>query len=169
MEIWADIKGFEGHYQVSNHGRVKSIERQVSCRGNSKRTIQDSIRTPVYNKANKAYSIRLVAKAKKKHCLIADLVAQAFVENPNNLPKLIHIDGNKLNDHASNLAYVDNMGRYVAAQFKTKKHHKLTDFDRITIKKRRSANETYRSIASDYGISITTVSNICCESLPQSF
>jgi len=157
MEVWTDIKGFEGHYQVSNYGRIKSVERQVASKNGSTRTIQESIRKPVYNKGCKAYAVILLAGEKREHHLISFLVAQAFVGNPDNLPKLIHLDGNKLNDHASNLAYVNND----APPIQHARHYKLTESDIDDIKTRRSNNEIHRTIASDYNVSITTVFKIC--------
>lgn len=160
MEVWADIKGFEGHYQVSSYGRIKSVQRQAPSKNGFTHTIQESIRKPVYNKGCKAHAVILMWGKKRKHHLISFLVAQAFVDNPNNLPKLIHLDGDKSNNRASNLGYVDNSTQPSKIQ-PSKRHYKLTESDINDIKTRRSNNEVYRTIAADYNVSITTVFHIC--------
>ena len=92
-EIWEDIKGYEGLYQVSNHGRIKSLERRVRCKYGSTRVIGESIRKPMFNKVNETCSIQLRKDAKTTHHLIYRLVAEAFVDNPNDLPWVIFADG----------------------------------------------------------------------------
>jgi hypothetical protein len=155
MEIWKDIEGFEGLYQVSNYGRVKSLERLavVNKKRGSTRIVKESIRTPIYNPTNKAYTVILFKNAKKCCFVIANLVAKAFIENPNGLRKLVRFDGNELNDHASNLVYVE-FGTLDA-------NYKLSKEDIIAIRERRSTNEIYQTIASDYGVSRSTIFKVC--------
>ena len=96
MEEWRDIKGYEGLYQISNKGRVKTL-------GNNK-TRKEKILSP--RKRNGYFSVRLCKKGEKpKEFNIHRLVAQAFLLNPYNLPVVNHKDENKLNNNVENLEW----------------------------------------------------------------
>ena len=108
MEIWKDIEGYEGLYQVSNLGRVKSLDRTITRSDGVKIKIKGKIRT--FSKSHKGYlylSLTDVNK-KRKTFKVHRLVAMAFVQNPDNKPQVNHIDGNKLNNKAENLEWVTN-------------------------------------------------------------
>lgn len=95
-EIWKDIKGYEGLYQVSNLGRVRSL--------NYRRTGVTIILPP--KKINTGYyRITLCKNGKKKRFFLHRLVAIAFVPNPNNYPIVNHKDRNPLNCAADNLEW----------------------------------------------------------------
>ena len=96
-EEWRDIEGYEGLYQVSNLGRVKSLNYR-GCKGNI------SILKPRLTK--KGYeTINLCKDGKVKNVRIHRLVAQSFISNPNNLPVVNHKDENKLNNNVDNLEW----------------------------------------------------------------
>ena len=102
-EIWKDIEGYEGLYQVSNMGRVKSLERTVRC-GRGYKIIPERIRKA--RKNNYGYlQLNLYKDGKIKSYKIHRLVAQAFLENPDNLPEVNHIDENKQNNYVENLEW----------------------------------------------------------------
>ena len=95
-EIWRDIKGYEGKYMVSNLGRVKSL--------NYNKTGKEKILKGVDN--GRGYLIlNLYRGGKGKTCRINRLVAQAFLENPDNLPEVNHKDEIRTNNRVDNLEW----------------------------------------------------------------
>jgi hypothetical protein len=102
MEIWKDIVGYEGLYQVSNMGRVKSLDRWVKAKGNTKKLNKEKIMSV----CSKNYNRIILTKDKKEKChKVCRLVAAAFIPNPFNKATVNHIDGNKLNDCVDNLEW----------------------------------------------------------------
>ena len=89
MEVWKDIDGFEGLYQVSNYGRVKS---RYAIR-----------KKPTTN--NGYEIVKLCKNGEVKHSLVHRLVAQAFIPNPFNFPCINHKDENKRNNIVENLEW----------------------------------------------------------------
>jgi len=104
-EIWKDIPNYEGLYQISNLGRVKSLERIVLQKNGRKRVQHELIRKP--RKVYKGYlQIDLWKNHEYSAKRINRLVAQAFIPNPENKPEVNHIDGNKENNCVDNLEWV---------------------------------------------------------------
>lgn len=95
QEEWRDIKGYEGLYQISSHGRVKSMPRKGSRGG---------IIKPSFS--NSGYlQIHLCKNCEQKTIQIHRLVAIHFLDNPDNLPEVNHKDECKTNNHVSNLEF----------------------------------------------------------------
>lgn len=103
MEIWKDISGYEGLYQVSNLGRVKSLERI----DNNNHPVKEKIIKP-YKTIGGYMQVCLWKNGKVKHLQIHRLVAQAFIPNPYNLPECNHKDENPLNNCVENLEWCDH-------------------------------------------------------------
>ena len=95
-EVWKDIEGYEGKYQVSNLGRVKSLSFSHT---NQEKVLKG---TP----SNWGYlKVELYSNGKGKIFYIHRLVANAFIPNPETKSQVNHIDGNKTNNVASNLEW----------------------------------------------------------------
>ncbi len=103
METWKDVKGYEGIYQVSSHGRVKSLARVVNDIFGEHMT-EEIIMHP--GKGKHYYHVRLCKNGAKETTSVHRLVAKTFIRNPDNKPCVNHIDGNKLNNHVENLEWV---------------------------------------------------------------
>ena len=92
-EIWRDVVDYEGLYQVSNYGRVKSLQR-------------GKVRILKAAADDNGYLRVVLSKnGETKNRFVHVLVARAFLPNPNNLPQVDHIDTNKFNNHLSNLRW----------------------------------------------------------------
>ena len=106
-EIWKDISGFEGLYQVSNFGKVRSLERNIVFKDGRCVHVKEKILKPCTNK--KGYLFVRLSKNNKGHeGKVHRLVAQAFIDNPKNKPQVDHIDGNKQNNNVNNLRWATN-------------------------------------------------------------
>ena len=108
-EIWKDIKGFEGRYQVSNIGRVRSLDMtwltyNWKCEGLVECKRKGKILKPKM-KQNGYYSVCLRCNNQKYHYLLHRIVAEAFIPNPENLPCINHKDEDKLNNKVGNLEW----------------------------------------------------------------
>ena len=100
-EIWKDIKGYEGLYQVSNLGRVKSLKRKYKKRYIDKEIIKK------FSKIPKGYLRTGLSKnGIVKYYFVHRLVAEAFIPNYDNLPCVNHKDCNTANNMADNLEWV---------------------------------------------------------------
>ena len=106
-EIWRAIKGYEGLYEVSNMGRIKSVERTARCglNGGCYRTVSEKILKADIS-SNGYLLIGLSKGGKVNRYSIHRLVAEAFIPNIDNLPCINHIDENKENNCVENLEWV---------------------------------------------------------------
>lgn len=106
-EVWKDIIGYEGFYQVSNIGRVRSLDRDMIDKNGIGYSLKGSIRK--ISCTGKGYqNIGLSKDGEQKTFFIHRLVAESFIPNPKNLPIVNHIDGDKRNNVATNLEWVNN-------------------------------------------------------------
>ena len=101
-EIWKDIQGYEGLYQISNYGRVKSLERIVRksngvLQPRQERIVAKRVSTDGY------YIAKLSRDGHSKSIAIHRLVASHFIPNPKNLPEVNHKDFDRTNNRIDNL------------------------------------------------------------------
>jgi len=96
MEIWLDIANYEGKYQVSNIGNIRSINYHRSG-------VDKLMKTQKLN--NGYYSVGLTLNGVTKRFLVHRLVAEAFIPNPDKLPQVNHKDEDKSNNIVDNLEW----------------------------------------------------------------
>lgn len=118
MEEWRDIKGYEGLYQVSSLGRVRSLDRILFQRNRwgtiTSKKIKGRIRRA--NVTNSGYLYLPLCKNRNSYCAkIHRLVAQAFIPNPNGYQEVNHKDGNKLNNTVENLEWCTHSQNHIHA------------------------------------------------------
>lgn len=105
MEIWKDIEGFEGRYQASNLGRIKSLRKRKIRRVRAGYTIRETMLRQFPHKSG-YFQVFLYGENKPRCYQLHRVIAMAFVSNPDNKPEVNHIDGDKSNNASSNLEWV---------------------------------------------------------------
>jgi hypothetical protein len=111
-EVWKDIIGYEGQYQVSNLGRVKSMNREVDikrCKVNKKEKIMSIGRRGGYS------SLQLCKNSIDKSFLVHRLVALAFIPNYENKRTVNHINGIKTDNRVENLEWATDSEQVIHA------------------------------------------------------
>ena len=162
IKEWKPVVGYEGLYEVSNMGRVKSLKR-----------LRTKERIIAQFQNHRGYArVTLWKDNSQKKYSVHRLVAEAFIPNPNNLPEVNHIDGDKQNNHMDNLEWCTRSENILHAyrtglekSIKGAKHHrsKLTqeqaDYIRSVYKKR---DPIYGGVAlaMRFGVSLDTIMNI---------
>lgn len=169
LETWKPVIGYEGIYEVSNLGRVKSLARVKSCgHPGSKQLTKERLMT-IREDRNGYKRVKLSKDGKSKLITLHRIVAMSFVDNPLNKNEVNHIDGNKNNNIPSNLEWVTrsenvqhafNKKLKLAIKGEVNNNAKLTESDVKEIRELRKEGLTLRSIADKYKITAANVSEI---------
>jgi hypothetical protein len=163
-EIWKDIKGWEGFYQISSLGRVKSLERYKDS-GNGLQKVYEKVLIPY--KANKRYFIIGLSSESKTHAkYIHRLVLLTFIGYPKENQEACHNDGDISNNRVNNLRWdtrinniKDKSKHGTQLQGESSPLAKLTEKDVIEIKRLYKTGSYYhRDLAVMFGVSRA---NIC--------
>lgn len=105
FEIWLPVRGYEGLYEVSDLGRVRSLDREVNY-SDGRVVVKKGMIRSVSAGANGYENVRLYKDKKPKSHSVHRLVAEAFIPNPENKPQVNHKDRNPLNNEYTNLEWV---------------------------------------------------------------
>jgi hypothetical protein len=164
MEEWKDIKEYEGLYQVSSYGKVRSLPKEwVIGKGGIKKhdgmILKPGIQTMGY------YYVNLYKNKKIKFIAVHRLVAKAFIQNDDNNLVVNHIDGNKINNNSNNLEWISQKANIEHAldnnltNNKGEKNgkSKLTEKEVLEI---RSLKLSYGKLAKLYNVSPGTIYQI---------
>lgn len=101
---WEPVVGYEGIYEVNRHGQVRSIDRVCVGRDGHRHAVVGKTLT-VHRRRRMPSAVRLRRDGNDEFVAVCEMVANAFVPNPQGLSNVIHIDGDMHNDDASNLAW----------------------------------------------------------------
>ena len=107
-EIWKVVDDYEGLYEVSNYGNVRSVDRMETLPNGTVRRRNGCILKQKFA-SNGYLKCNLSKNAKEKTASVHRLVAQAFIPNPNNLPEVNHRDEDKTNNCAENLEWCSHL------------------------------------------------------------
>lgn len=121
IEIWKDIPGYEGYYQVSSFGKVRSIDRWITYAPSARYKVikkvfhKGQILKPALHESYGYYHLSFVKNNIPKDFNVHRLVAESFLDNPNQLPQVNHKDGKKLNNNVNNLEWISTSGNMLHA------------------------------------------------------
>lgn len=166
--IWGDVVGYEGIYEVSNNGLVRSLDKTIVNSLGRKRLYKGRTIKPFIDKDG--YEIvTLSHKGIKKKFKVHRLVAFAFIQNLEEKPEVNHKDGNKRNNHYDNLEWSTGKENTNHA-FKTglnnnkRENHKLSKLKEEDVSEIRklykTGKYTYGKIADMYDVSIMQICRI---------
>ena len=161
-EVWEDITGYEGFYQVSNFGDVRSCDRVSDVpegkRNGYKRILKSKAMILRLNKQG-YFRVGLTRNSQSKDYFVHRLVAFAFLDGYFDGAEVNHIDNCPSNNSASNLEYVTRKGNmaHAAALGRMEKgsdrhNAKLKESDIPKIKSRLALGHSQRKIAKDYSV-----------------
>lgn len=156
-EQWKTCPGYEGAYEVSSEGRVRSVERMVRCRLGFR--LVRSVFIKQRSHRGKYWVVQLSVPGREQCLFVHRLVCQAFHLNPTGLPISRHKDGDNRNSRADNLewgTYADNEAdkrRHGTALFGERHPNAVLNDDLVrSIRARHAAKHTALRIAADLGI-----------------
>lgn len=104
VESWRPVSGYEGYYEVSNHGKVKGVDRYITYRNGALHFVPGKELSRC--DTSEGYLVVVLSKnGKCKNFMVHRLVATAFLDNPDDLYAVNHKDGDKHNNHVDNLEW----------------------------------------------------------------
>lgn len=168
-EIWKSVKGYESYYEVSNLGRIRTIERYIILP--THKYLKKQKLLTQYEDGRGYFHVKLYdGKGKPRSLTTHRIVATTFLNNPHNLLEINHIDHNKKNNNVDNLEWIsrgDNIKHsYSFRDPRTykgsgNKNSKLTEEAVVSIRNDyKSGETTYKQLASKYNVGATLIGYI---------
>lgn len=165
VEIWKDVIGFEGIYQVSNLGRVKSLKRTKKDTIGRVREYPEIVLKQMLSE--KGYlQVNLYILSRNVPQRVARVVAQSFIPNPENKSQVNHINGIKTDNRVENLEWntsLENIRHSIVNNIKKTARGEqsgASKFKDEDIRYIRESNKIKYHLAKEYNVCITTITNI---------
>ena len=165
-EIWKDIAGYEGIYQVSSTGLIKSLDR-ISYKGDKINQLKGRLLKPYLNLVSGYLSVSLSSDGIVIAFTIHRLVANAFIPNPNEYREVNHISGIKIDNSVENLEWCTRNHNIKHAydiglrdRYHKRKWGIIKPIDAMIMKEARAAGFLIRQIASYWKINETSVGDV---------
>lgn len=159
-ENWRPVRGYKGLYEVSDLGRVRSIDRKVYDKNGGTKKLSGKVLSQVLNKRNGYYRVCLYRDGKKSFVLVHLAVLKAFRGLPAPLEVGDHLNADKSNNTIKNLEWVTPRENDRRATVKLMKRKKLDPYSVRRIRIRYSKGESAYGLAKEYGIGPSTVHRI---------
>lgn len=164
IEIWKDIIGYEGLYQVSNLGKIRSFDRPIRTgKGNATRRIHGRIHKQTID----AWGYSCVSLNKQgvgKKSKVHRIVAIAFIPNPENKRGVNHIDGDKQNNQVTNLEWAtikeNNDHAIESGIHSAKLNLRTARIIRASYVTTRTKNEAHKTLAKRFNVSVTSIRSV---------
>ena len=168
MENWKDIKGYEGLYQVSDLGRIKSLARDIYCQNGIVRHIEEKILAFNLDRGGYQY-VALSLNGKAKSIKVHRLVALAFIPNPENKSQINHKNEVKTDNSVENLEWCDaaynvNYGTRNERMVKNRRYPKLGNHPKAKPVFCEELNKTFdcaKRVEEELGIWGTSILKVC--------
>jgi NUMOD4 motif/HNH endonuclease len=164
-EIWKDIVGYEGLYQVSNHGRVRSLDREIAWKG-TWRFYKGKVMKQRKDKDG-YLTIQLYKNGNRKDYFVHRLVALAFIPNVDSKKQVNHLDGRNDNNHVSNLEWASENNQHcydtgLRDSLNGERHinAKLKETDVLIIRLMLDNGILQRIIAQKFGVTRSIITRI---------
>ena len=152
-EIWRPIPGYNGLYDASNLGRIKSFRKKTHVK-------KDIIMKPKIYAGNLFVELH-GKKIKRKSFTVYRLVAKTFIPNPDDKPDVIHKNGIKANNEVSNLLWATKSENYFNARKNGRQTNKLSESDiQWVIKTRKEKSIQYKDIGLTLHVKEHVISDI---------
>jgi hypothetical protein len=161
-EAWLPISGFEGRYEVSSLGRLRSTNRMIRFGRGGSRQVGGIKKTVIHSSGREQATLK-IGRFVQRTAFVSRLVAIAFHPNPDQKPEVNHMDGNPLNNRASNLEWsttLENLTHKLRNKLQPGLATETIKGICQEIVNRSATGITAKEIASKYGISPWTVHRI---------
>ena len=168
QEIWKDICGYEGIYQISNLGRVKSLKRIIECYNGKLFSINSKILKSSPGGTSPYLIVNLCRKGKRKHALVHRLVAESFIGKIPSKYEVNHKNGIVSDNREDNLeicSHQKNIDHSIYFGLKNdygekSNNAKLTNKEANIIRVRWKNGEMQKTLATEFSVSKQTICNI---------
>lgn len=162
-ERWRAVVGYEGLYEVSNFGRIRSVDRHSYRRDWRSQIIAQNLNTAGGRQGARMY-VCLCKEGIMRKILVHRLVADAFIPNPDpkRLTDVCHTDHNPRNNRVENLKWMTHRDNIRTSVVAGRWRRKVTDDQIKEIRRRADAGESQRSLAKEYGFAFGTINSIVC-------